>query len=127
VIRLGDGPRLRSFPRAGRTGLFEGLAGRPGEAFRTALPPGSPACPIDECKKEERMPIEFFAALVISLTLNSSALANASDQGCASSGNNASGCFVDILAAPGPLAEAGILVIAVGLAVLLRTRGGRKK
>jgi hypothetical protein len=73
------------------------------------------------------MPIQFVAALVILLTLNSSALADASDQGCASSGSNASGCLGDILAAPGPLAEAGILVIAIGLFVLAKKRGGRKK
>jgi hypothetical protein len=73
------------------------------------------------------MSIKFVVSLVISLALNSSALADAADQGCQSSGNNANGCLGSIFAAPAPLAEGGIILVAIGLAVFLRNRGGKDK
>jgi hypothetical protein len=73
------------------------------------------------------MPIKFVVSLAISLALNSSALADASDQGCQSSSSNASGCLGDIFAAPAPLAEGGIILVAIGLVVLLKNRGRKDK
>ena len=73
------------------------------------------------------MLVRSVAVLVIWLALSSSALADAAEQGCLSSANNASGCLGAILAAPAPLAEGGLVVVAIGLAVFLKRRARKKK
>lgn len=65
-------------------------------------------------------------ALLLSLSICSTALAAASDQGCASSKDNASGCIyvaaaptATVLEAPAPLADPGVLGLAVCLSLAI--------